>query len=114
MADSMWTCSNAYNDKHYALTFCPYKIDKCGDKNIFQFTNIKNISLEVSVANLSRGESCTYEINSTKGALAFSINNYHQNVSNKINLTYIEYSQKFLNSSNIYPNLRDNSKNKSR
>ena len=49
----MWTCSNTYNDKHYALTFCPYKIDKCGDKNIFQFTNIKNISLEINIANLS-------------------------------------------------------------
>lgn len=78
MGDSLWTCSYSYIDKHYALTFCPYKIDKCGDRNTFQFTNIKNISLAIKIANLSKGESCTYEINSTKGALAFSINNNHQ------------------------------------
>lgn len=34
------------------------------------------MSLNIIVNNLSKGESCTYEINSTKGALAFSVNNY--------------------------------------
>lgn len=45
-----------------------------------------------------KGETFTFHLNSSKGAVAFSVKN-HSKHSGLVNVSYIEYSEKHLNSS---------------
>lgn len=38
-SDATYTCSMAYSDGDYAMTFCPFKKDKCGGVSAVEFTN---------------------------------------------------------------------------
>lgn len=93
MTNSSWSCSKSYNDTDYALTFCPQPKNKCGGQWKFDFSNNKNVTTDITIGNLSQGESCTLKIKSDCGAPGFQIKNDTTNITDsKIYITYIEYN----------------------
>lgn len=97
MSNSTWSCSKSYTDQDYALTFCPLRKNKCGGQWKFDFSNNKNVSTNITIQNLTKGESCTIKVKSSCGAPAFQILDNANVTDTSVYITYIEYNEKNLN-----------------
>ena len=97
MTNSSWSCSASYSDEDYALTFCPMKKNKCGDQWKYDFSNNQNVTSNITVQNLTKGESCTIKIKSSCGSPAFQLGDNGNATSSKIYMSYIEYNENNMN-----------------
>lgn len=68
-SDETYTCSLSYSDLDYALTMCPQRKEKCGNKQELDLGEDESESIEI--VGLEDGESCTYKVRSNCSAPAF-------------------------------------------
>lgn len=71
-SDSAWTCSSSYSDPDYAITFCPFKKNKCGTTQKVEFNNETNTAMNLTVQSLEAGDTCAFMIKSKCNSPAFS------------------------------------------
>lgn len=96
-SNSSWTCSGSYSDPDYALTFCPFKKSKCGDTAEVTFGSTVNLTQQLTIANLSEGETCSFKIKSKCHSPGFrKVRSRGMNDSNT-EVSFIEYKKSFIN-----------------
>lgn len=73
-SDSSWTCSSSYSDPDYALTFCPFKKNKCGSIQKVEYgEDDVNVSQSLTLQNLEAGETCSFMIKSSCNSPGFRV-----------------------------------------
>lgn len=95
--DANWSCSAAYSDNVYALTMCPFKKDKCGEVQKISFDKELNETTEISVKNLTQGDSCAFEIKSNCNSPAFQVTDSFMMDDDSVDIYFIEYEKAFIN-----------------
>lgn len=55
------------------------------------------MSSEITVKNLTQGESCTIKIKSSCGSPAFQLTNQTNATSSDVYISYLEYNEKYMN-----------------
>ena len=90
-SNTAYSCSAAYSDVEYALSFCPQKQAKCGDKQEVTFDEV-NEEENITITGLTEGETCSYTIKSKKGSPAFKMSDASAD-DTKVNVTYVEYAK---------------------
>ena len=96
-SDSAWSCSGAYSDADYALTFCPFKKDKCGDTAEVTFENTVNATQQLTVSNLAEGETCSFKIKSKCNSPGFKKTSSEGMDDSNTEVSFIEYKKSFVN-----------------
>ena len=76
---------------------CPFKKDKCGDVQKISFDKELNTTTEVSVKNLTQGESCAFEIKSNCNSPAFRVADSFMMDDENVDIYFIEYEKAFIN-----------------
>lgn len=98
MNDPAWTCSSSYSDPDYALTFCPFKKNKCGSIQKVEYgENDVNVSQTLTLQNLEAGETCSFMIKSTCNSPGFRVTNARKMNDSNIEVGFIEYKKSFIN-----------------
>jgi len=96
-SNSEWTCSGSYSDADYALTFCPFKKDKCGSTAEVTFEDNVNSTQQVTVENLAEGETCSFKVKSKCNSPGFrKVSSSNMDDSNT-EVSFIEYKKSFVN-----------------
>lgn len=98
LKDAAWSCSSAYSDKDYALTFCPFKKKKCGDTAEITFgEGDVNKTNSIKVANLAAGESCSFKIKAQCNSPAFQALQDAKGFSDANTvISFVEYKKSFV------------------
>lgn len=96
----MWTCSSSYSDPDYAITFCPFKKNKCGATQKVEFTDT-NTAMNLTVANLAAGDTCAFMIKSKCNSPAFSKKDGSGMNDSNVEINFIEYEKTFLNATEL-------------
>jgi len=95
-SNSSWTCSGSYSDTDYAKTFCPFKKDKCGSNANITFGNNVNETQQITVQNMTQGETCSFKIKSECHSPGFKkLGSKDMNDSNT-EVSFIEYKKSFV------------------
>lgn len=85
-SDATFTCSMTYSDLDYALTMCPQRKNKCGDKQDLEIQEGETQTVEV--VNLEAGETCTYKVKSDCGSPAFKM---EEGPTDGVDISFIEF-----------------------
>ena len=74
-SDDNYSCSADYTNEDYSYSFCPQKRDKCGPTQQVTFDE-EGISQNLTIFNMTVGDSCTYKIHSKCGAPVFRVDDF--------------------------------------
>lgn len=96
-SNSTWTCSGSYSDADYALTFCPFKKDKCGDTAEVEFDESVNVTQSLTVNDMSEGETCSFKIKSKCNAPGFKKTSAEGMDDTNTEVSFIEYKKSMVN-----------------
>ena len=97
--DPEYFCSSTYSSSAYALAaMCPLNQIKCGEQQLFRYPKT-DMGDFLELENLTKGDSCTYEIQGLCGAPSMELDLENSNGINdrKIGITFIEYNSDFYN-----------------
>jgi hypothetical protein len=86
----------SYSDGDYALTFCPFKKDKCGNTSAVEFTNEVNETSEVELSNLADGDTCSYKVKSSCNAPGFRVTDETGMGDSEVEVSFVEYEKRYM------------------